>query len=94
MSHAQPRFYLIHVPIPVEMVYIIHPTPQRKAVNAMPKTIHHWRLAIPSTGAATSTVMSWYDLSPVTRVFESVLRNARPYAIAFLSLFYTFLTFV
>ena len=48
---------------------MIQPTPHKKAVKAIPKTIHHCLFAAPSTGAATSTVTSWYDLSPVTRGF-------------------------
>ena len=70
ISQAHPTVLLSpQVPIPVEMVYMIHPTPHKKAVKAIPKTIHHCLFAAPSTGAATSTVTSWYDLSPVTRGF-------------------------
>jgi len=55
MSQAQPTVLLRpQVPIPVDMVYIIHPTPHKNAESAIPKTIHHWVFALPSTGAATS----------------------------------------
>ena len=46
---------------------MIHPIPHRKAASAIEKTIHHCLFAFPSTGAATSTVTSWYDFSPVTK---------------------------
>src|SRR5690606_16641097 len=60
ISQAQPIvLFNPHVPIPVETVYAIEPTPHKKAANAIKNTVHHCLFALPSTGRAISTVTSW-----------------------------------
>ena len=71
ISQAQPTvLFRPQVPIPVEIVYIIQPIPQRKATSAIENTIHQDIFAIHSTGAATTTETSRYDFNTETKALQ------------------------
>src|SRR5690625_3704184 len=60
ISQAQPMvLFRPQVPIPVDIRYTIHPSPQMKAIRAMVNMAHQDLFAFPNIGAAMSSVTSW-----------------------------------
>ncbi len=58
MSQAQPTvLFKPQVPTPVPNKYKIQPIPHAAITAAIPKAIHHERLAFPTTDAITSSVI-------------------------------------